>query len=128
MSETVSPEDCELSALRSRLREAAWLDHDALRVLPTEQIGLLVEYYVRGCPAVDLARDLGCSAASIGGRLTQARRALRRALRPPLSHEAVEEYDRRDVAREEIAERRAKVARFLQKRMDEPAGAGARGR
>lgn len=89
-----------------------------LRDLPPAQIELLVEFYVFGCSAERLAQYLGCCTSSIGGRLTQSRRALREALRPLLPQPDDETTGHVAVPATDLAVRRAKVSRFLRRRMD----------
>lgn len=93
-----------------------------LHEFPPERLRLLVEYYLFGCTAHEIASELGCCAASVGGRLGQARRSLREALVDLLPSAKKKEPRAVEQKRDDLEERRAKVSRFLLKRAKETGG------
>jgi hypothetical protein len=91
-----------------------------LHDLPPTQLRLLVAYYVFGFTAEELAQDLGCCPSSIGGRLTQSRRAMREALRPLLPQRTGRGAEHAAMVTDDLTTRRLKVSRFLCRRMEQP--------
>lgn len=102
-----------------------------LRQVKQENLELLVEYYVLRGSATELAQTRGIDSAALGGRLSQAKRALREALDdllPPRSKGS--SHDRRKgrtcPGTDQLVERRARVARMIEKRLNNATGEGAK--
>ncbi len=110
--ETAKPDFlCDVVDIGSRLEK-----------LTPEVLDLLLSYYVLKRPAKQLAKEYGVDVARLGGRISAARRALRRVLDglvPPLRRESKSESSQpRQPLDEEtlLYQRREKVARMLKKR------------
>lgn len=90
-----------------------------VRDFPAERLSLLVEHYVFGTEAKQLAELAKIDATSVGGRLSQARRALRKALADLIPSQREAEADgERSRPVDKLEARREKVSRFLRKRLD----------
>ncbi len=95
-----------------------------LSQLPEDQLDLLISYYVLQKDAKALSKGLGVDVSSIGGRLSQARRALARALegliprrsRNRRKHDVIKKPLNLPSTISLLAERKAKVSKFLTKK------------
>lgn len=99
-----------------------------LRDIAPAHLQLLVAYYVFGCKAKELAGEYGTCVSALGGRLSQARRALRcalqellpspdRAMAARLGEAALASAIREAAVNDAAEQRRLKVARLLRRRL-----------
>jgi hypothetical protein len=94
-----------------------------LALLPERQLEVLLLFYVLRAPAEELAKRYHTEVGSIGGRISQARRALRKvladllpvSLRQPHRRESVRQAP--GLVTDPAEERRAKVVRLLERRL-----------
>ncbi len=85
------------------------------------QVILLIRYYVWGERANDLASDYQITPSALGGRISQARRALRKAvaqLLPKPQKRATTQQTTQSAQQEWLEERREKVSRMLRARRE----------
>jgi DNA-directed RNA polymerase specialized sigma24 family protein len=70
----------EISALRESLVTGNKVIFERLRKIPLEMLETLVSYYVEGVSAKVLAENYGIGTSAVGGRISAAKRTLRKAL------------------------------------------------
>ena len=70
----------EISALRESLVTENKDVFERLRKIPLEMLETLVSYYVEDVSAKVLAENYGIGTSAVGGRISAAKRALRKAL------------------------------------------------